>query len=60
MKWPWSKPKPPRIPPYREPAERERPKPKDDGLVVEEHDTSAMTRTGIHRAWRRLTGKDEG
>jgi hypothetical protein len=59
MRWPWSKPKRPEIPPYRVPEPvvlpAELPK-KDDGLKVEEHDTSAMTQTGVHKAWKRLSG----
>jgi hypothetical protein len=30
---------------------------RDEGVIVEEHDTSAMTQTGVHRAWKRLTGQ---
>lgn len=58
MRWPWSrKPQPPpRIPPYRVPVEP-KPRPKDEGIVVEEHDTSKMTETGVHKAWKRLTGQ---
>jgi hypothetical protein len=56
--WLRRRPKPLPIPAYR--AERSdavmtRPKP-EPGIVVEEVDTSAMTQTGVHRAWKRLTG----
>jgi hypothetical protein len=30
--------------------------PKETSIVVEEIDTSAMTRTGVHKAWDRLRG----
>jgi hypothetical protein len=60
VSWFSRKPPPPEIPPYT-PVERSEikplPKPKDEGIVVEEIDTSAMTRTGVHRAWDRMTGK---
>jgi hypothetical protein len=60
VSWFSRKPPPPEIPPYK-PVERSEikplPKPKDEGIVVEEIDTSAMTRTGVHRAWDRMTGK---
>lgn len=60
MRWPWSKPVAmPAIPPYRPPVTQEHAKPKEEGLVVEEIDTSAMTQTGVHKAWRRLTGQGE-
>ncbi len=57
MKW-WfrKKPKPPSIPTYPLPAIVPHPKP-EPGIVVEEHDVSQMTRTGVHRAWSRLTGR---
>jgi hypothetical protein len=50
----------PDIPPYQPPPVivREQAAPKDEGLIVEEHDTSAMTQTGVHRAWRKLTGRE--
>lgn len=57
MRWPWSKPQPPpKIPPYQVPVSK-RETPKNPGIVVEEHDTSQMTQTGVHKAWRRLTGQ---
>ena len=63
MKWPWSKPAPLPIPPYPITQERvivrNEPKP-EPGIVVEEHDVSDMTKTGVHRAWDRLTGKFKG
>lgn len=68
MRWPWSrKPQPPpRIPPYRVPVEA-KPKPKEEGIIVEEAveldgekvDTSKMTETGVHKIWRRITGQPE-
>ena len=58
MRWPWVKPPPaPQIPPYRPPIVQEHAKPADSGLVVEEIDTSQMTQTGVHKAWKRLTGQ---
>lgn len=59
MRWPWSKrPTPPlRIPPYPVPVQPH--KPPNPGIVVEEHDTSAMSETGVYRAWKRLTGRPE-
>lgn len=43
------------IPPYKPSVSpKARPEP---SIVVEEHDTSQMTRTGVQRAWDRLTGK---
>ncbi len=55
-RWPWAKRSPPpTIPPYRVPVQQE--KPKSAGIVVEEIDTSAMTQTGVHKAWKRLTGQ---
>ena len=69
MRWPWQKPKPPpRIPPYKVPVDA-KPKPKDDGIQVEEHDPSAVdaealealrraqSETGMHKAWDRLKRK---
>lgn len=54
MRWPWSKPvPPPRIPPYKVPVQQQH-TPRKDGITVEEHDTSAMTATGVHRAFDRL------
>jgi hypothetical protein len=67
MRWPWSKrAPPPRIPPYPVPVQQQH-KPKEEGIVVEEAieldgqkvDTRAMTETGIHKAWKRLTGQRE-
>lgn len=56
MKWPWSRRSPPpTIPPYRVPVQE--PKRAEPGIVVEEVDTSAMTQTGVHKAWKRLTGQ---
>lgn len=58
MRWPWQKPAPPpRIPPYQVPVSK-RETPKEPSIIVEEHDTSAMSRTGVFKAWRRLTGQD--
>jgi hypothetical protein len=58
--WPFRRrPAPPDIPKFAPPAPivvTVHEKPKDDGLVVEEVDTSAMTRTGVHKAWDRLRG----
>lgn len=56
VRWPWlKKPPAPAIPTYHPPIVQEhKPKP-DPGLIVEEIDTSAMTQTGVYRAWRRLT-----
>lgn len=60
MKWPWSKrPPAPPISAYRPPITQKRAKPSDEGVIVEEIDTSAMTRTGVHKAWKRLTGKSD-
>jgi hypothetical protein len=70
MRWPWSKPSPPpRIPPYKVPVQtRPRPGPAL-GIEVQEHDTSAVddeaiealrraqSETGVHKAWKRLTGQ---
>lgn len=60
MRWPWSKPAAaPAIPPYRPPITRQHSQEREDeGIEVEEIDTSAMTQTGVHRAWKRLTGKE--
>jgi len=57
MRWPWSKRRAePQIPAFEPPPPIVvHPQPKQESLVVEEVDTSAMTRTGVHRAWRRLT-----
>jgi hypothetical protein len=58
MRWPWSKrPAPPlQITPHQVPVAKQ-PAPKDPGIVVEEIDTSDMTKRGIHRVWDRMTGK---
>jgi hypothetical protein len=59
MKWQvwWRKqPTAPAIPPYAPLIQREHP-PAEPGIVVDEIDTSAMSKTGIHRAWDRLAGK---
>lgn len=57
MRWPWQKrPPPPRIPPYPVPVQAH-PTRKEPGILVEEIDTSAMTQTGVHKAWKRLTGQ---
>ena len=55
--WPWKRrrPPPPRIPPYQVPVSKRETKP--PGILVEEHDTSQMTQTGVHKAWKRLTGQ---
>ena len=59
MKWPWSKRQPPpKIPPYQVPVSK-RETPKEPGVIVEEHDTSQYTATGVHKAWKRLTGQDK-
>jgi hypothetical protein len=59
MRWPWTKkPKPLAIPPYAPPVQPQQ-KRCDSGIEVQEHDTSQMTQTGIHRAWRKMTGKDD-
>jgi hypothetical protein len=69
MRWPWAKRTPPplQIPPYRVPVAAH-PRPKEGGIEVEEHDASAVdddalaalriaqSQTGMHRAWKRLTG----
>jgi hypothetical protein len=68
IRWPWRKRTPPlQIPPYRVPVSAH-PKPKADGIEVEELDASAVdddalaalriaqSSTGMHRAWKRLTG----
>ena len=59
MRWPWIKPKPaPQIPPYRAPVTRTHSQEREDERIeVVEIDTSAMTQTGVHKAWRRLTGQ---
>ena len=64
MRWPWTRPKPPDIPPFVpetvRPAHisvRQQHIPKDEGIVVEEVDTRSMTETGIFKAWKRMTGQ---
>lgn len=61
MRWPWSKPVP--IPPYQpdpQPRVIVRNEPKaEPSIVVEEVDTTDMSKTGVHRAWKRLTGRGE-
>lgn len=56
--WPFRRrrPLPLNIPPYKVPVSK-RETPKEPGIVVEEIDTSAMTQTGVHKAWKRLTGQ---
>ena len=57
--WWRPRPTPLEIPPYQPPVQvRQEHAPKDEGVVVEEVDTSQMTMTGVHKAWRRLTGQD--
>ena len=64
MWWPFRmkrKPEQPEIPPYQPPpvvVRTSQAPEKDTGIEVEEIDTSAMTRTGVHKAWRKLTGQD--
>ncbi len=60
MRWPWSKPKPLPIPPYRPlpPVQvQQQHRPCDNSIVVEEVDTRSMTETGIFKAWKRMTGQ---
>jgi hypothetical protein len=59
IRW-WFRKPPPllEIPPYV-PTVVPQPKP-EPGIVVEEHDVSDMTKTGVHRAWDRLTGRFKG
>jgi len=65
VRWPWQKrPKLPDIPPspYQFPVSK-RETLKEPGIIVEEHDSSAVdiqelqTRTGMQRVFDRLTGK---
>jgi hypothetical protein len=51
-------PQAPHPPVSIEPVNVPQPKPKADGIEVQEHDVSAMSRTGIYRAWRKLSGKE--
>ena len=56
----WRTPKPtpaPTIPPYRVPVQEHKPK-EEPGIVVEERDTSNMTATGVHKAWKRESGQE--
>jgi len=56
MRWPWSKrPKLPLPNRLGVSVTREPLPPRNGGIVVEEHDTSAMSQTGVHKAWNRLT-----
>lgn len=55
MSW-WKRDKPPVIPPYVPVVVETKPKP-EPGIIVDEVDTSDMTKTGIHRAWDRLSGR---
>jgi hypothetical protein len=69
--WPWTKRDPlPSIPPYESIKEKAAAanvaRASDPGIHVEEHDADdealaalrrAQTETGIHRAWKRITGK---
>lgn len=57
MKWPWSKKPLPEIPPFKMDFKAPQVKP-EPGIVVDEVDTSQMTQTGVHKAWKRLTGQD--
>jgi hypothetical protein len=70
MKWPWSKPAPLPIPPYPITQERvivrNEPKP-EPSVIVEEGslsdvgiDVESLTRTGVHKAWDRFTGRLKG
>jgi hypothetical protein len=55
--WPFrKKPKPIPIPPYAPPVREVK---TEKGIEVTEHDTTEMSQTGIHRAWKRMTGKDD-
>jgi hypothetical protein len=55
--WPFRRKNPlPEIPPYTPPIVVHEHPPKETSIVVEEIDTSAMTRTGVHKAWDRLRG----
>lgn len=52
----------PAIPPYKAPDPvqvRTERAPKDEGIEVEEVDTTDLTRTGIFKAWKRMTGGDD-
>jgi hypothetical protein len=59
VSWFRRKAPPPAFPPPK-PRALYAPKPKDEGITVEEIDTSDMTKTGVHRAWDRLTGRFKG
>lgn len=58
----WFRRKPPKllpIPPY--PPIEVKPQPREEpSIIVDEVDTSDMTKTGVHRAWDRLTGRLKG
>jgi hypothetical protein len=57
VSWFRRKPAAPAIPPYQPPIEV-KPQPKSEpGILVEEIDTSDMTKTGVFRTWNRLTGQ---
>lgn len=64
MRWPWKRRAPaPTIPPYKIPVAKPA-EPKGSGIEVKEGsleevgiDVESMTRTGIHKAWDRMTGK---
>jgi hypothetical protein len=54
--WFRPKPKPLDIPPYAPVAVRPRPK-EEPSVIVDEVDTTDMTKTGVFRAWNRLAGR---
>lgn len=56
MKWFRRKPPPPAIPVYPLPPIAVKAK-EEPGIIVDEMDTSQMTRTGVFRAWDKLTGR---
>lgn len=56
MKWFRRQPPAPAIPPYAPIEVKPRPK-EEPGIEVTEIDTSDMTKTGVHRAWDKLTGR---
>ena len=62
MSWFKRQPAPPAIPPHRaEPVQvrtEHAPKP-EAGIEVTEVDTSDMSKTGIFKAWKRLSGQDK-
>jgi hypothetical protein len=58
MKWPWTKKQhaPLVIPSYPVEIATARVEVlRGEPMVVEEHDTSAMTMTGVHEAWKRMS-----